>query len=101
MIIAEGPIDVLSIACLEHRKHKKGFFTTHKIATCGFPHKSIAERIKKISPKKVVLAMDMDEAGEKMTTFLKENLSNFFPVSQVTFDANDPNDLLKKILNKK
>lgn len=39
IVLTEGPIDALSIACLEYRKNKKTYFSTHKIALCGSFHK--------------------------------------------------------------
>ena len=31
IVLAEGHIDILSIACLENRKHQNGYYQTYKI----------------------------------------------------------------------
>ena len=94
LILCEGPIDALSIACMEHRKRGQGYERTCKIATCGAPTAHILSRIRKIQPRRLFLAFDNDSAGRTMTAdFCKAMEQASIPVYPVRPRiGKDPND---------
>jgi hypothetical protein len=95
LIISEGPIDLLSIACLENIKHKKGYFETHKIASCGMPSESLKSRVLQYNSKKVWLAFDNDYAGKRMTIKTQKILENIIDVRIIKYSfGKDPNEYL-------
>jgi hypothetical protein len=96
-ILVEGPIDALSVASLENIKYGKGFFYTHKIATCGAPASTIRQRILKLKCDHVVLAFDQDAAGGLMTEKVAEKLRdlNIKITKARPGVGKDPNDWLK------
>jgi hypothetical protein len=95
LVVAEGPIDILSIACMEHRHDNGGYFRTHKISTCGAPAGNIAKRILLFQPRKVWLSFDNDEAGRNMTQQVSKALSPHCRVGIPQYDqGKDPNDWL-------
>jgi hypothetical protein len=98
-ILCEGPVDALSIACLEHLKNRNGYFNTVKIATCGAPSSFLLPRIKSINPTTVFLAFDNDNAGDEMT-YRTICILRKLPLKVVVArprSSKDPNDLLKKV----
>ena len=97
IILTESPIDALSIACLEIRKSQKDFYQTYKIALCGTHQKNIYDRIKKLKPNKIFLALDNDHAGHNAMKILAQKLSPITSTTHVIYHAKDPNDLLLKI----
>lgn len=68
-------INILSIACLENRKHNNGYYQTYKIALCGTNRFKITERIKKLEPNQISLALDNDHAGQLATKIIYHELS--------------------------
>lgn len=96
VILVEGPIDALSVACLENLKHRKGYFQTHKIATCGAPASNIRQRILKLKCERIVLAFDRDEPGRAMTEMVAWELrhQNIKVVAPPKI-GKDPNDWLR------
>ena len=96
VILSEGPIDALSIACLEHLKHGKGYEQTCKIATCGAPISHVLSRIRAVKPQKVYLAFDNDDTGRAITARSLEILNALrIPASSVIPGiGKDPNDWL-------
>lgn len=101
IILAEGPIDVLSIACLENRKHNHGYYQTYKIALCGTSHLKITERIKNLKPNRISLALDNDPAGQTATKIIYDELSKFYPTKIINYQKKDPNELLVSIISPK
>ena len=100
-ILCEGPIDALSIACLEHLKNQNGYFNTLKIATCGAPSSFILTRITKAKPRIVVIAFDNDFAGDEMTYRAKRMLRKLHikVIDARPLSSKDPNDMLRKVHN--
>jgi DNA primase len=95
VILVEGPIDALSVACLENLRHRKGYFQTHKIATCGAPASTIRHRVQRIKCEHVVLAFDCDEAGRVMTKKVAWELRHLtVKVVAPSGLGKDPNDWL-------
>ena len=101
VILCEGPIDALSIACLEDLKHHRGYFQSQKISTCGAPPSMIIQRLKQIKPKNVVLAFDRDATGQAMTKRLVWSLKSASIRTIVVPPGvgKDPNDWLRNRLN--
>jgi hypothetical protein len=97
IILAEGPIDILSIACLENRKHNNGYYQTYKIALCGTNHFKIAERIKKLKPNRISLALDNDPAGQLAAKKFYQELSKTYPTKIINYPQKDPNALLTSL----
>jgi len=106
VILCEGPIDALSIACLEEIKHHRGYFETTKIATCGAPSSHIALRVQRLHPKSIILAFDNDVAGDRMAEAVEYLLKyyNFEIIRTKPGNGKDPNEWLenhaKKLLMK-
>jgi hypothetical protein len=94
LILCEGPIDALSIACMEHRKREQGYERTCKIATCGAPTAHILSRIRKIQPRRLFLAFDNDIVGRAITgDFCKAMEQANIPVYPIRPRiGKDPND---------
>lgn len=96
LIISESPIDILSIACLEHNKHHKGYFQTHKIALCGTNTKHISKRIEKFKPKKIWIVCDNDNTGKRLSKKLYSQLCHKYDLKIIQVKhGKDPNDELK------
>jgi DNA primase len=102
VILCEGAIDALSIACLEDLKNFAGYFNTTKIATCGAPSAHIVARVKRLHPKKLILAFDDDIVGDRMA----ESVAAMFKYSQIKLfkakpgKGHDPNDWLQNHIKK-
>ena len=95
LILAEAPIDILSIATLENIKHQNGFYKTHKIATCGTTSNKLIERIKKLNSNKIYIVMDADQQGQKMATKLEQSLQQIASVKNIILPNDlDPNEYL-------
>ncbi len=99
VILVEGPIDALSVACLENRKYHNGYFCTHKIATCGAPTSTIRKRLHHLKCDHIILAFDQDLPGKTMTKRVVSELKN---LNIKITEANpgigkDPNDWLRNI----
>jgi 5S rRNA maturation endonuclease (ribonuclease M5) len=100
VILCEGPIDALSIACLEDLKHFSGYFNTTKIATCGAPPAQIVTRVKRLHPKKLILAFDNDIVGDRMA----KSVALMFKYSQIELlkakpgKGHDPNVWLQNYM---
>lgn len=94
-IIVEGPIDAISVACMEDMKCHSGYFRSTKVATCGAPAPHIVSRLKKLRPGLIIIAMDRDEPGQIMSKNL-EHLLRDSGISTViaTGEGKDPNDWL-------
>jgi len=97
LIIAEGPIDILSIASLEVMNQKEDFYQTYKIALCGLNQKNITERIKNLNPSNIHLALDNDPPGKTAAEILSKTLQKIAPTKIITYNAKDPNELLIKL----
>ena len=94
IIIAESPIDIISIACLENIKHKTGYFQTYKIALCGTNHQKIDDRIKKLKPSNISLVLDNDHPGQLATTVIYHKLKNIATTNIIKYPFKDPNEFL-------
>jgi len=101
IVLAEGPIDILSIACLENRKHQNGYYQTHKNALCGTSHLKITERIQKLRPTQISLDLDNDPASQTATKIIYDKLSKFYPTKIINYKKKDPNELLISPLSPK
>lgn len=97
LILAEGPIDILSIACLENRKHNDGYYQTYKLALCGTSHQKLLDRIKTLAPHQISLALDNDHTGKLATTKIHEELTKFYPTKIITYPKKDPNEFLQSL----
>jgi len=80
---------------LQNIKNSKGFFQSY---TCGYPHRNLINRIKKINPHKIIIAMDNDPFGKKIARDLASLLKITYSVEIAAYKEKDPNDLLKKII---
>ena len=100
VILCEGPMDALSIACLEHRKYQLGYLQSYKIATCGAPVYRMLSRLRYINPKKIYLAFDRDQAGASMAKKAREVLKHMkIPIlDAIPGKGKDPNDWLKNTM---
>ncbi len=96
IVLTEGPIDALSIACIEHRTKGNGYDKTCKIATCGSPTDGLFYRIAHMEPKSVIIVFDNDDAGKMMTQQARQGLSKYgVPTLTKTLPlGKDPNDWL-------
>ena len=97
LIIAEGPIDILSIACLENHRYNAGYYQTYKIALCGTSHKKLLDRITQLKPAKISLILDNDPAGKHATKKIYKELSAFYPTKIITYPKKDPNEFLQSL----
>jgi DNA primase len=96
VIITEGPIDALSVACMENRKHQKGYFETTKIALCGNIGYDLQDRLSKLKPRQIWLALDYDATGRNMTRNIYNDIHSIAPTRIVSFPyGKDPNDWLR------
>ena len=93
-ILAEGPVDILSIACLQQKKHKGEYFRCHKIATCGPPTLGVLQRLIRLGITKVWLCFDTDPPGQNMTRQIFHLLKNHLQVRRLGCPilGKDPND---------
>lgn len=100
LILCEGPIDALSIACLENRKHQQGYHQSCKVSTCGAPVQHMLKRILAIAPNKIYLAFDTDSTGISMGKKAREMLLSLnIPVLDVIpGKGKDPNDWLRNTM---
>jgi len=96
VIVVEGPIDALSIACLENQKHHRGYFETTKIATCGSSASNVVNRLRRMNPERVIIAMDLDPPGHNMSESLIQACSRLGVTTVVVNKENgkDPNEWL-------
>jgi hypothetical protein len=97
IILVESPIDALSVACLENMKHKNGYYQTLKIALCGTGQNNLKERLKKLNPKRILLALDNDRVGRSASKKLKKELAEIATTEIITCKDKDPNDLLRRL----
>lgn len=98
IIIAESPIDILSIACLEHRKYKKGYYQTYKIALCGLIQPHLDKRLQSLRPTNIFLALDNDAPGKNAAIKLQSQLQKIAPVHIIQYQGKDPNEYLIQLL---
>ena len=98
IIIAESPIDILSIACLEHRKYKKGYYQTYKIALCGLTQPQLPKRLQNLRPTNIFLAMDNDAPGKNAASKLQSQLQKIAPTQIIQYQGKDPNEYLIQLL---
>ena len=98
IIIAESPIDILSIACLEQRKYKKGYYQTYKIALCGLTQPHLGKRIQSLRPTNIFLALDNDAPGKNAAIKLQSQLQKIAPTHIVQYQGKDPNEYLIQLL---
>ena len=101
IIIAESPIDILSIACLEHRKYKKGYYQTYKIALCGLIQPHLEKRIQRLAPTNIFLALDNDTHGKNAASKIQFQLQKIAPTKIIPYQGKDPNEYLIQLLKSK
>lgn len=97
IIIAESPLDALSIACMEKIKTDNDYYQTHKIALCGTNHKNLEQRIKALKPSRIKLALDNDPAGKRATSSILKILKDIAPIEIIYYKFKDPNELLQSL----
>ncbi len=99
-IIVEGPIDALSIACMENLKYNKGYFNSHILTSCGSNTSHLTTRLRQLRPTAIYLALDTDEVGQSITERLLRQFRNgSTPISVIIgVGGKDPNDWLMERL---
>lgn len=101
IFLCEGPIDALSIACMNHRRHNTGYFNANIIATCGSPQGNLQKRVNRFNPSKIYLVFDNDDAGRRMDQCARSLLQTSIPIQTISYPyGKDPNDwLIHRIKN--
>ena len=78
--------------------NNNGYYQTYKIALCGTNYLKITERIKKLEPNQISLALDNDPAGQLATKIIYNELSKIYPTKIINYPKKDPNEFLTSLI---
>jgi len=77
------------------------YYQSYKIALCGTNHLNITERINKLKPNLISLALDNDHAGQLATKIIYHELSKIYPTKIINYHKKDPNEFLSSLVIQK